>query len=214
MAQIWCNSGAHASPTVSPSPKGRHNLWQPSSDVQARTASTGRQVGARVLEGYPTEPTPGKTVIWDEASVRAAPGLHRRRLRGRGVAHPAPQGRPIPTRRNILRSQGLRETDIFSKRPVDGGVKAMIATEIQRLGSGLARPLRRATGDHVVRGPGQPQRDRSQIDSSAREHIDDLLRLSGACRSRASAVWSSWARAGFFTTERVRGHGRPPRRRR
>ena len=22
-----------------------------------------------MLEGYPTEPTPGKTVIWDEASV-------------------------------------------------------------------------------------------------------------------------------------------------
>ena len=29
----------------------------------------GQQVGARVLEGYPIEPPPGKTVIWDEASV-------------------------------------------------------------------------------------------------------------------------------------------------
>lgn len=29
----------------------------------------GDRVGARVLEGYPMEPAPGKTVIWDEASV-------------------------------------------------------------------------------------------------------------------------------------------------
>ena len=29
----------------------------------------GEQAGARVVEGYPTEPPPGKTVIWDEASV-------------------------------------------------------------------------------------------------------------------------------------------------
>jgi GNAT superfamily N-acetyltransferase len=29
----------------------------------------GERVGARVLEGYPIEPAPGKTVIWDEASV-------------------------------------------------------------------------------------------------------------------------------------------------
>ena len=28
-----------------------------------------RQVGARVLEGYPIEPAPGKQVTWDEASV-------------------------------------------------------------------------------------------------------------------------------------------------
>ena len=28
-----------------------------------------RAVGVRVLEGYPIEPPPGKSVIWDEASV-------------------------------------------------------------------------------------------------------------------------------------------------
>lgn len=33
------------------------------------TVAYGRQVGAQVLEGYPIEPPPGKTVIWDEASV-------------------------------------------------------------------------------------------------------------------------------------------------
>jgi hypothetical protein len=33
------------------------------------TVEYGAQVGARVLEGYPIEPPPGKTVIWDEASV-------------------------------------------------------------------------------------------------------------------------------------------------
>ena len=33
------------------------------------TVEHGEQVGARVLEGYPFEPPPGKTVIWDEASV-------------------------------------------------------------------------------------------------------------------------------------------------
>ncbi|WP_330475334.1 GNAT family N-acetyltransferase [Terrabacter sp. C0L_2] len=38
-------------------------------ELAAATVEYGRQVGARVLEGYPTEPTPGKTVIWDEASV-------------------------------------------------------------------------------------------------------------------------------------------------
>jgi hypothetical protein len=38
-------------------------------ELAAATVEYGRRVGARVLEGYPTEPPPGKTVIWDEASV-------------------------------------------------------------------------------------------------------------------------------------------------
>ena len=38
-------------------------------ELAAATVEHGRNVGARVLEGYPTEPKPGKTVIWDEASV-------------------------------------------------------------------------------------------------------------------------------------------------
>lgn len=38
-------------------------------ELAAATIEYGRQVGARILEGYPTEPVPGKTVIWDEASV-------------------------------------------------------------------------------------------------------------------------------------------------
>jgi GNAT superfamily N-acetyltransferase len=38
-------------------------------ELAAATVDYGRQVGARVLEGYPTEPADGKTVIWDEASV-------------------------------------------------------------------------------------------------------------------------------------------------
>ena len=38
-------------------------------ELAGATVEYGRQVGARVLEGYPTEPLPGKTVIWDEASV-------------------------------------------------------------------------------------------------------------------------------------------------
>lgn len=33
------------------------------------TVEYGARVGARVLEAYPMEPAPGKTVIWDEASV-------------------------------------------------------------------------------------------------------------------------------------------------
>lgn len=37
-------------------------------DVEAVFATSGA-VGAHVLEGYPIEPPPGKTVIWDEASV-------------------------------------------------------------------------------------------------------------------------------------------------
>ncbi|MFC5178614.1 hypothetical protein [Nocardioides taihuensis] len=38
-------------------------------ELAAATVDYGQQVGARVLEGYPIEPAPGKAVIWDEASV-------------------------------------------------------------------------------------------------------------------------------------------------
>ncbi len=38
-------------------------------ELARATVDHGRRVGARVLEGYPMEPAPGKTVIWDEASV-------------------------------------------------------------------------------------------------------------------------------------------------
>ena len=38
-------------------------------ELAAATVDYGGQVGAQVLEGYPTEPADGKTVIWDEASV-------------------------------------------------------------------------------------------------------------------------------------------------
>ena len=38
-------------------------------ELARATVDYGRRVGARVLEGYPMEPAPGKTVIWDEASV-------------------------------------------------------------------------------------------------------------------------------------------------
>ena len=38
-------------------------------ELAAATVEYGEQVGARVLEGYPIEPAPGRTVIWDEASV-------------------------------------------------------------------------------------------------------------------------------------------------
>jgi hypothetical protein len=69
-------------------------------ELAAATVDYGRQVGAHVLEGYPTEPAEGKTVIWDEASVGllqvfldagyevvATPTLRRRvvRLQLRGV---------------------------------------------------------------------------------------------------------------------------------
>ena len=70
-------------------------------ELAAATVEYGRQVGARVLEGYPTEPSPGKTVIWDEASVGllqvfldsgyeavASPTLRRRVVRHR-LAEPS-----------------------------------------------------------------------------------------------------------------------------
>ncbi len=44
----------------------RHGLMY---ELAAATVEYGAQVGAQVLEGYPTEPVEGKTVIWDEASV-------------------------------------------------------------------------------------------------------------------------------------------------
>lgn len=38
-------------------------------ELAAATVEYGRQVGTRILEGYPIEPSPGKNVIWGEASV-------------------------------------------------------------------------------------------------------------------------------------------------
>ncbi|SDP55728.1 hypothetical protein SAMN04489867_2911 [Pedococcus dokdonensis] len=70
-------------------------------ELAAATVEYGQQVGAKVLEGYPTEPAPGKTVIWDEASVgllqvfleagfevHASPTLRRRVVR-RQLAEPS-----------------------------------------------------------------------------------------------------------------------------
>jgi hypothetical protein len=70
------------------------------------TVGYGRQVGARVLEGYPIHPPPGKTVIWDEASVGllqvfleagyqvvGSPTLRRRVVR-RWLTDPAEPARP------------------------------------------------------------------------------------------------------------------------
>ncbi|MBF4161506.1 GNAT family N-acetyltransferase [Nocardioides acrostichi] len=42
-------------------------------ELAAATVEYGEQTGAQVLEGYPMEPAPGKTVIWDEASVGLLP---------------------------------------------------------------------------------------------------------------------------------------------
>jgi len=73
-------------------------------ELAAATVEYGRHVGAHLLEGYPTQPAEGKTVIWDEASVGllnvfldagyevvASPTLRRRvvRLRLRGVPVPS-----------------------------------------------------------------------------------------------------------------------------
>ena len=38
-------------------------------ELATATVAYGQHVDARILEGYPIEPPPGKTVIWDEASV-------------------------------------------------------------------------------------------------------------------------------------------------
>jgi hypothetical protein len=89
-------------------------------ELAAATVEYGRQVGARVLEGYPTEPTPGKTVIWDDASVgllqvfidagyevEASPTLRRRVVRHRLGAR--------PDARSV-------QTDISSKRPAQARV--------------------------------------------------------------------------------------------
>ena len=84
-------------------------------EFAAATVGYGRQVGARVLEGYPTEPPPRKTVIWGEASVgllqvfldagyevETSPTLRRRVVRhrlgassSRSVAQPHPIGIPM-----------------------------------------------------------------------------------------------------------------------
>lgn len=67
-------------------------------ELAAATVAYGEQVGAQVLEGYPIEPAPGRSVIWDEASVGllpvfleagyevvASPTLRRRVVRRRPV---------------------------------------------------------------------------------------------------------------------------------
>ncbi|MCM0619138.1 hypothetical protein [Nocardioides bruguierae] len=69
-------------------------------DLAEATVEHGAQVGARLLEGYPMEPPPGKKVIWDEASVgllqvflhagyevTASPTLRRRVVRRALPAH-------------------------------------------------------------------------------------------------------------------------------
>ncbi len=38
-------------------------------ELAAATVAYGAEVGAAVLEGYPIEPAPGRSAIWDEASV-------------------------------------------------------------------------------------------------------------------------------------------------
>jgi hypothetical protein len=73
-------------------------------ELAGATVEYGRRVGARVLEGYPMEPPPGKQVIWDEASVGlvqvflaagyegvASPTLRRRVVRRHVVTEPSPQ---------------------------------------------------------------------------------------------------------------------------
>ena len=90
--------------------------WPPSNSTTA-TVEYGEQVGARVLEGYPIEPPPGKSVIWDEASVGlvqvfldagyevvASPTLRRRVVRRRLGDH----SRPPPSRAPF--SDGTRPT--------------------------------------------------------------------------------------------------------
>lgn len=72
-------------------------------DLAAATVEYGAQVGAQMLEGYPIEPAPGRSVIWDEASVGllqvfteagyevvATPTLRRRVVRRVPVPVPAP----------------------------------------------------------------------------------------------------------------------------
>jgi GNAT superfamily N-acetyltransferase len=71
-------------------------------ELAAATVEYGRQVGARVLEGYPTEPPPGKNCDLGRGLGRAAPSVPRCRLRGRGLAHTAPQGGATSTRRIVL----------------------------------------------------------------------------------------------------------------
>lgn len=74
-------------------------------ELAAATVEHAREQGARLLEGYPMEPAPGKKVIWDEASVgllpvfleagfevHASPTLRRRVVRHDLGAGPAPTG--------------------------------------------------------------------------------------------------------------------------
>ena len=71
-------------------------------ELAAATVEYGEQVGARVLEGYPTEPPPGNAVIWDEASVGLLQVFVDAGVRGRGVADAASEGCATPTRHIAL----------------------------------------------------------------------------------------------------------------
>ena len=70
-------------------------------ELAAATVEYGGQVGAHVLEGYPTEPA-GEDRDLGRGVGRAAASLPRRRLRGGGLADPAPEGGASPTRRVAL----------------------------------------------------------------------------------------------------------------
>ena len=75
-------------------------------ELAAATVEYGRQVGARVLEGYPTEPPPGKTVIWDEASVGLLQVFLDAGYEVVASPDPAPEGGATPTRRRPVTGAG------------------------------------------------------------------------------------------------------------
>ena len=67
-------------------------------ELARATVEYGEQVGARVLEGYPIDPPPGKTVIWDEASV----GLLQVFLEAGYDVHASPTLRRRVVRRHLV----------------------------------------------------------------------------------------------------------------
>ena len=75
-------------------------------ELAAATVQYGEQVGAHVLEGYPVEPPPGRTVIWDEASV----GLLQVFLGAGYAVVAAPTLRRRVVRRELVHARGAPST--------------------------------------------------------------------------------------------------------
>ena len=151
-------------------------------ELATATVEYGEQVGARVLEGYPIEPPPGKTVIWDEASVgllqvfleagyevTASPTLRRRVVRRQ----------PRPREVLVLVLAGLA---LLERR---GGARRAL---LDAAGEGVALAVEEEVGQHAGDGERdhhRPQRRHPALGEQRPDRAITVSRLATKSRMRS-----------------------------